>query len=230
MSEPIRANHNSKFYTRFLLMGVAAIGVMGWFLYDGLYNWPLLAERYRVYTELVENQEGSRWEEVAAERGWNTEPPEEKDNRSAETIQFQLYCAAAAALAGAWLLGKVLLANGRWIEGDGEKITSSWGQTVPYDKVVEINKKRWAKQGIAYVKYEDEGQTKRFVLDDFKFHRGPTDDILLQLEGVAGEDKITGGEPERIALAKAAEAKAKAEAAEAAEAAGEDGMEDDADA
>lgn len=217
MSEPIRANHNSKFYTRFLLMGVAALGVMGWFLYDGLYNWPLLAERYRVYTELVESQEGSRWPEVAAERGWSEDPPEEKDNRSEETIQFQLYCAAAAAVAGVWLLGKVLLANGRWIESNGEQITTSWGQTVPYDGVVEINKRKWAKQGIAYIKYKDGDRTKRFVLDDFKFHRTPTDDILLEMEAAVGDDKITGGEPERVALAKAAEAKAEAEAAEAAD-------------
>ncbi|MEQ8837607.1 MAG: hypothetical protein RID07_12445, partial [Lacipirellulaceae bacterium] len=85
---------------------------------------------------------------------------------------------------------------GTWIEGNGSSITSSWGQTVPFDQVTQLDKKKWKNKGIAKVQYTDNGKKKTFVIDDFKFLREPTGDILRQLEGSIDHGKIVIGKPE----------------------------------
>ncbi|MEM9187476.1 MAG: hypothetical protein AAGB00_13370 [Planctomycetota bacterium] len=196
-SNVIRADHNPKFYTRFLLMGIGAFAVMGWFLYDGVYAWPLQRERYLAYKELVDANEGAKWEALAEERGWSTDPPEDKHNRTETVIQQQFYWAAGCGVIGVLLLLKVFSARGSWIEGDGSKIATSWGQAVPFNAVTKVEKKNWANKGLAYVTYVEGDKQRRFTIDDLKFQREPTDAILHQLEQAIGEEKIVGGAPEK---------------------------------
>ena len=59
-----------------------------------------------------------------------------------------------------------------------------------------LNKRKWRDKGIAKVTYRDGNRKRRFVIDDYKFHRHPTDAILYELEQKIGVDKITGGPPE----------------------------------
>ena len=86
--------------------------------------------------------------------------------------------------------------RGRWIEASKTGIASSWGQNVDFDRVVSLDKKKWDKKGIAKVLYEDGNRRRRFVIDDFKFKREPTDRILRQLESRLQPEQITGGVPE----------------------------------
>ncbi|MEM8865970.1 MAG: hypothetical protein AAGF31_10550 [Planctomycetota bacterium] len=190
----IRAEHNSKFYLRFLLMGIGVLIYACFFIKDGAYSWPQQHERYVAYTTLVDEFRGGEWEEYAKERGWPTEPPE-KDRTEVE-IQNQFYWAAGLGVVGVLLLLKVFLARGNWIEADGNQITTSWGQTVPYHTVTEIDKKKWANKGLAYISYQDGEQSKTLTIDDFKFKREPTDAILYQMEQAVGVDKIVNGDPE----------------------------------
>ncbi|MEM1304447.1 MAG: hypothetical protein AAGG46_06105 [Planctomycetota bacterium] len=94
-SPVIRADVRMKFYTRFLILGVAGLGVAGWFFYDGYYNWPRLNEVWAAYEELKpDDHDGSvshqheepadkplehgddfpqdEWESMVAERGWES--------------------------------------------------------------------------------------------------------------------------------------------------------------
>lgn len=191
---PIRADHNPKFYSRFLLIGLGMLAFALYCVYDGAVAYPNQHERYSKYVELRDDLRGDEWEDYAEQQGWPLEPPE-KDRTEAE-IAGQFWMAGGCALIGVFFLLKVLLARGRWMESDGAQLTTSWGQTVPYDAVTEIDKKKWANKGIARIKYTVDGQTKRFVLDDFKFHRQPTDAILYEMEQAAGTDKIVNGAPE----------------------------------
>ncbi len=191
----IHAERDGKYYTRFLLMGVGALLFLGWCLKDGLYSYPLQKVQYEKYTELVDEGRGGEWEQLAADNGWSAEVP---DERTDGDILLQFVMGGLSAVVGIWMLSMVWLSRGRWIESDGKQIVTSWGETVPFDAVVSIDKKKWAKKGIAFVQYEDGGKTKRFVLDDFKFVRKPTDEILVLLEQAVGTDKITGGPPEAI--------------------------------
>ncbi len=61
-----------------------------------------------------------------------------------------------------------------------------------------LNKRRWRDKGIAKIFYRDSARKRRFVLDDLKFMRIPTDAILLELEQRIGIEKIAGGPPEPI--------------------------------
>ena len=94
------------------------------------------------------------------------------------------------------LLSIPLRARGRWIEAGDTGIASSWGQSFDYDQVLELNKRQWRSKGIAKVTYHDGRRKRRFVIDDYKFDRHPTDDILYALEQNVDPEKITGGPPE----------------------------------
>jgi len=98
------------------------------------------------------------------------------------------------------LLG-VWRSRGRWIELGKSGLTSSWGQSVAADQVVSLDKTKWRSKGIAVLKYNDGTRARKFVIDDFKFKREPTDRILAELESQIGLHKITGGPPEGYELA-----------------------------
>lgn len=208
----IRAERDSSYYTRFLLMGLGALAFFGWCMYDGIYKWPLEKEQYELYESLVEQGRGGEWEQVATERGWSTEAPEHE--RTDAGIMGQFVMGAGVLAIALATLTMVVRSRGRWMEADGSRITTSWGETVPYAAVNEIDKKKWAKKGIAYVSYNSGGGAKKFVIDDFKFLRKPTDEILYQLEQAVGVDKIVDGDPEPDPSALADRADVEGEAAD----------------
>jgi hypothetical protein len=109
-------------------------------------------------------------------------------------VQF-VFAGIMGAIALALLFG-VWRARGRWIEAGPSGLTSSWGQSVDFASIVSVDKRHWQKKGIAKVYYEDGGRKRRFVIDDFKFKRAPTDAILRDLEAKIGVEMITGGPPE----------------------------------
>ncbi|MEM6329616.1 MAG: hypothetical protein AAF790_05140 [Planctomycetota bacterium] len=203
----IRAERDARYYTRFWFIAAGAFVFMLLCIYDGAVKWPAQHERFVVYTELSENQRGGEWESVAAERGWPLEPPA-KDRSPAE-INGQFVFAGICLAVVLALMVFILRSRGRWMQADGAQITTSWGETVAYDAVEEIDKRKWEKKGLAYIRHStgsDDGGPKRFVLDDFKFVRKPTDAILYQMEQAVGVEKITGGAPEQDLAAKAADA------------------------
>ena len=193
-SSVIRADHNGSFYRRFLLLGIGALIFTGFCLKDGLYSWPHQKERWDEYNRLVDEERGGEWESFAASKGWSTEVPIEE--RTTADINGQFFMAGLSTLVGAWLLFVVFSAKGRWIEANGSQITTSWGQTVPFDAVESVDKKKWQNKGIAKVTYNDGSKARAFAIDDFKFTREETDQILYQLEQNIDAAKIVGGPPE----------------------------------
>jgi len=89
-----------------------------------------------------------------------------------------------------------LRSRGHWIEMDDKGVRSSWGESFQFDQVELLNKRRWRNKGIAKVTYVDGSRKRRFVIDDFKFKRDPTDTILYELEQRIGLEKIVNGPPE----------------------------------
>src|SRR3989304_951024 len=210
----IRAERDPRFYLRFLLIGLAALGFAGWALYDGTIGYPLAQERAVAFEKLLEEQRGEEWDAYAIERGWSTAPPTaSKPHEEYEVdVKMQFWMAGLAALVGILPLLAVWRSRGRWIELSDQGLTSSWGQTVTLDQAETLEKRQWRSKGIAKLRYDDGGRKRTFVIDDFKFKRGPTDKILAELEKQSGHDKITGGPPEGFEVAEA-EAMAEAEAA-----------------
>lgn len=190
-------------------MAIAAFGFGLYCVYDGAIAYPNQAERANKYLEFKEAAEfgGSgdwraEWREYARAQGWPTGNPGEPKTPDDFKVQFAM--AGLCAVVGLALLAKVLVSLGRWIESDGTAIKTSWGQTVPYDKVTAVNKKDWPKKGIARIRYQDNGRQRKFVLDNFKFVREQTDKIMRELEDHISHGIITGAPPEAAVAAAAA--------------------------
>lgn len=195
----IRAERDPRFYLRFLLMGCAAIGFSLWALYDGYIGYPKKREdRVARYQKFVDEGRPDLWGEYAAQQEWPVHPPGSKEELAhfESDIKGQYVMAVAAALLSLPAFYFVWQSRGQWIEWNNGALTSSWGQTVTMDQVESLEKRQWAKKGIAKLRYNDGGKRKTFVIDDFKFKRQPTDEILVEIEKHIGHDKITGGPPE----------------------------------
>lgn len=194
----IRAENDPKFSRRFWIMGIAAIGFAFWCLYDGIIAWPREQERALVWEKDFADKSTEAWITFAEEQGWSTSLPEEskseEDYRTA--IYGQYAMAIVSGLIGLWLLSIPIRARGRWIEASDTGITSSWGESLNYSDIVEVNKRQWRSKGIAKVTYLDNGRKRKFAIDDYKFDRYPTDAILYELEQRIDFEKITNGPPE----------------------------------
>jgi hypothetical protein len=210
----IRAPRDPRFYLRFLIIGLAAFGFALWALYDGFIKYPLAQERALVFEKLLDEDRGDDWDAEATKRGWSTTPPaKSKPEEEYEVdVKMQFWMAGLAALVGFFPLLAVFRSRGRWIELNKQGLNSSWGQTVALDQVTSLEKRQWRNKGIAKLRYEENGRQRTFVIDDFKFKREPTDQILAEIEKRIGHDKITGGPPEGYEVVEA-EAMAEAETA-----------------
>jgi hypothetical protein len=210
----IRAERDGRFYLRFLIIGLAAMGFACWALYDGFIKYPLAQERALVFEKLIEEGRGDDWDEEAIQRGWSTTPPaaSKPEEEYEVDVKMQFWMAGGAALVGLFPLLAVFMSRGRWIELDNNTLTSSWGQTVTTGQVTALEKRQWRNKGIAKLRYDDNGRKKTFVIDDFKFKRTPTDQILAEIEKQISHEIITGGPPEGFEVAEA-EAMAEAETA-----------------
>jgi hypothetical protein len=194
----IRADYDPKFYFRFKLIGLFTIGFALWFLYDGLVTYPKQREHALAYAKHYDG-DGTKedWDKIALEHGWPTEYPGEP--KTEEDISEQFIWSGASGTVGALMFLMIWRSRGRWIEADGDGITSSWGQSLAFDQVESLEKRQWRSKGIAKVRYRDGGRRKTFVIDDYKFLRQPTDEILCHLESKIDVDKITGGPSEAVA-------------------------------
>ena len=195
---PIRADSNKSFLQRFLLIAIVCYGFALWSLYDGLVGYPAELERVRYYEELADRipdklERRAAWEAKAGEMGWPLADPKKTSKEIESDIQWQYGMALVAFIVGTAVLINYLRTRKSWVELDGNQLIASWGQTVPLDGIIEIDKKRWANKGIARVRYQAGEAVRQFVLDDFKYDRAAMDKIMRAIEEKVDRNKITGG-------------------------------------
>lgn len=190
----IRAKSDPKFYLRFLIIGLVVAGFSLYCVYDGAIGYPQQAIRAHKYIEFEKEKRIAEWPEYARQQGWSTDPPGEP--KTPVDFQLQFIMAGVTAALALWFLSVVLRNRGHWIEASKTGITSSWGKTFNYADIVSLDKKLWKKKGIAKVYYQNGNRQGRFVIDDFKFMREPTGEILRALEARIDPAKIVGGPAE----------------------------------
>lgn len=195
---PIRTIDNKRYSARFVIIGAIFCGISLWALYDGFIGYPQAQARAVAYRELLEKNRERDWDALAAENGWSLKiPPDPKESEEYETsIKMQFAMAGLFALIGLPVLFNALSSYGKWIEATDAGITSSWGEGFNYDQILQVDKKKWDKKGIAKVSYQDGDSVRKFVIDDFKFQRPTMDRILYELEQRIDPDKIINGQPE----------------------------------
>ncbi len=193
----LRAQPESKFKLKYLIIGVLAAGYGLYCLYDAVIKYPALRPVSEAYygleEELNDDEEFQKqWKVQAAENGWKETAPYTAKELTTNTI-YSYIVGVLFSVIGFPSLLTGLKCFGQWIEADEKSLTNSKGQTVAFDQIKSIDKSKWEKKGLARLIYDDGGTEKAFVLDDLKFERSVTDDIMLRVEQATGIDKIVGG-------------------------------------
>jgi hypothetical protein len=213
----IRAENDPRFWRKFLIMGLCALGFGLWCLWDGLFTYPAHRiqgfNEFKVdYKKLFKDEHAKsltvdQYEVVASREDlleWARYAEDRHIPRTPDIVT-QFIMAGVMSVAGLFLVSLPLRARGRWIEGTDEGLASSWGESFRYDEVEEVNKRRWKGKGIAKVTYVSGGRRRTFVVDDYKYDRYRTDAILYQLEQRIDPGRITNGAPEGAPDGKVAE-------------------------
>ncbi len=197
MSE--RANFQSSYLKRYLLLAGVCLPLSLWFAYDGFIGYPKKLEYAHAYDplrELDSKDRNSQWQAITSEKGWPNRIPEKKAEEVADSIVGQYIWGSLSFLAGFVALLYYLRSRGTWVEPTPTGLTTSWGQTLDFKDVSRLDKKKWETKGIAKVTYRDNSLSRVFVFDDFKFEREPLGKILRSLEKSLDRDQIFGGPPE----------------------------------
>ncbi len=191
---PVRANISPGFLWRLALVALFCLFMAGWFLFDGLWTYPRQRERALEYERLEAEERLDEWEGIAQQRGWPTDNPGEPKTEA--DIVTQLVFVGLLTPPGLFFLFRYLRARKRWVESTDTGLRTSWGQQLDFDQITTLNKRQWDKKGIAKVAYQQDGRTRRLVLDDWKFEADPTTAILREVESRIDAEQIVGGEPE----------------------------------
>ena len=180
----------------FMLFMVSTIAA--WFLYDGYVVWPNEADRHAEFVEIetalvasgkieaVEHQPHGaevneylriEWERHAKQSGYKRDMPKERTDASIrEQRMIGWVMMAGSALFALWIGWNHKLR----VRAEGEVVIGTSGQRVELDSIVKIDRKQWAKKGIAFAIYEVEGKPRRLTLDDHKF--SGCEAIILEAE------------------------------------------------
>ncbi len=187
----IRANVDKQFIRRFLFIAIGCFLFMLWALYDSLVSSPkglaasqayIKLEEQQANGEITESQRAKMWDEMAGSNGWRTSHPESVIDAQND-VYFQWFLFGTGLLLGIFFLLKYFRLLYSWIEADKTGVSSSWGQSLQFDKIQQINKQKWAKKGIAKIHYIDEsGATKVMTFDDFKYDRKSMAQIMTRAE------------------------------------------------
>ena len=164
------------------------------FFYDGAIGYERKNGRYREWKKFADAPSDAQWKQLARERGWDPEewpafvrehglqnhPPEIPFPRGKIIEQF--VCAALALTFGGITLAYWAGQKGRVVRTDADAVHTPAGTRVPFSAITGVGKKKWDAKGLATVRYEIEGRKGEFVLDDYKYDRDPTHQILAEIE------------------------------------------------
>jgi hypothetical protein len=194
-----RANFQQSYLWRYLIIGVSCLAFAAWFAYDGFVAYPQKLIYAAAYDELRDVEEPGRsqqWKALVAKNNWPPSTPTQKAEEIHHSISQQYLWGAITLLISIPALIAYLRARGSWVAATENGLTTSWGQTVDFQTVTQLDKKKWKDKGIAKAQYRDADRQRVFVFDDFKFERAPLGAMLRRLEQILPHDKIVGGPPE----------------------------------
>ena len=163
-----------------LFIAIFLVGVAGWFFWDGTIGYPRSNERWRAHEDLVKSGHDSEWPDLAKRRGWTETLPHKFYGPG--DLRTQLVCGGLAGLLGLLAFAYWLTQKGRIVRTDDEAVYSPSGTRIPFAAITGLGKKKWEEKGLATVLYKIEGRKGRFELDDYKYDRETTHQILAEIE------------------------------------------------
>ncbi|MEM9366171.1 MAG: hypothetical protein AAGD07_09250 [Planctomycetota bacterium] len=184
----IRAHVHMPYFSKFLYISLACFAYALWCLYDARVAYPKKLQIARAYETFPTTAAGQRdWTALAEEKGWPTAVPEKTAVKVEALIVNQYLSIAGCAMLGTFLFSKWWFARGSWIEGDEHILKNSRGQQCELSELLSINKRKWESKGIAVLKYRNGTKKRKFVLDDYKFDRESTGQLLAFAEARLSE-------------------------------------------
>jgi hypothetical protein len=177
---PVEARVTPIWKKQKLFVAIFLFGIAGWFFWDGKVGYPNSNERWLAHDELVKNGREAEWPTVAKSHGWTDTVPE-KFHRPVDLL-MQMICGGFAGALGLLALIYWLTQKDRVVWIDDEAVYSPAGRRIPFDTITGLGKKHWNEKGLATVLYKIDGCKGRFILDDYKFDRAATHQILAEIE------------------------------------------------
>ena len=175
----VKASISPGYRWRLLIISVALLGFGAYCVYDWQIGYPAMVDKYEAHRRIVEENPDNHpvvWREYARSQGWGEHEPKKKTDRDVFT-QFLMACIVLPF--GVFFLYKFFRENSRWVAMDDAGLTASGGREVPWDRMEQLDETRWKSKGIAWLHYRDEqGQSRKLLLDDFKAEREPIKTIV----------------------------------------------------
>jgi hypothetical protein len=199
----VHARISKEWRRRMTFMAIMLNGSALWFLYDGLIAWPSEQKRYEQLVTITADvvPEGTKLtdKDPAVARAWadyaakNDLPAKLPKHRSPGDLSGQRLIGGVFLFFGLSFVGWVALQHRKSVRADGDIITGAGGETVHFDSIVEMDRRKWENKGIAYAIYEKDGKRRRLCLDDHKFIG--CEEIILEAERriAARATTATGG-------------------------------------
>ena len=197
----VRANFQKSYGWRYLMLAGGFTFAALFFAYDGFIGYPrkkVISERYQEIADLEVSERQKAWRQITEENNWSRSVPDKSPEEIADDIRGQYFYGIISLLIAIPPGILYLRTRGSWVEPTATGLTTSWGQSLDFSKVIKLDKKKWSNKGIAVATYEDGSVTRRFVFDDFKYERQPLGQMLLDLEQVLKPEQIVGGPPEEL--------------------------------
>lgn len=201
----VRANADTKFLLKYLLIGLGCIAFGAWACYDGFIKFPAKLPISKAWDALVANedlddaQRDAQYKELAAQNGWPSKHPSGDKTVEAmrEKIIYQYVMIVLGFGIGLPCLIWYLRNCGTWVELTDQVIKSSWGRELRFDQIRQFDKKKWDKKGIGVLSYDTPAGPQKFVIDDLKFSRLEMDEIVRTMEAHIPAEMIVNGQPEK---------------------------------
>jgi hypothetical protein len=194
----VRAVADNRFIRKYLFLAAAGLGFFLWGAYDAVFKFPVELQMAEAFDPISKDPDAVQlWAklfEQNKDRGWHREKP----HNSAETVRgymrFNGFVIGGGICLMVFFLLKYFRTKGSWMESTDTGINTSWGKSLEFDKIDQINKKRWEAKGIAKVTYTDSGgKTGTLVFDDFKYEREPMSELMTLCEQGLEPSQIVGG-------------------------------------
>ena len=214
-----RAETEKFFWLKFLVIGLGTLAFGAYAGWDAMVEGPYQLKQAKVWDpiklndDLSEEAKMEQWRAVATENGWSTKRPKKDYNVKSrkEFIWFNYGLMGLCFLIALPCLLWCLKTKGTWIESTENGLRNSSGKELTLDQITKVDKARWDKKGITTVHYTGSEGASTFVIDDLKFERKTTDEIMAWVEENIDQKLIVNGRLEsQIAEDKAKEAAEKA--------------------
>ncbi len=202
----LRANTEKKFLLKYLIIGAVCLAFAAWAVYDGFVNYPSQIPRAQAWEDLeakIANSEllssedlSPMWKEISEKEGWDSKRLTDAHPVAAleKNILYQYAFIVIGLGVGIPCVLWYLRTKGAWLESSEDGLRLSTGQELKLSQITKFDKSKWEKKGIGVLHYTDEsGSEQKFVVDDLKFERKTTDQIVAWIETKIPGEMIVNG-------------------------------------